>query len=50
LLVHCSFHGHTRNCSKIFAAVMTDEGECCAFNVMPEFLMYKPETIEVGDL
>ena len=43
MILRCHFAGHDRDCTKIFHAVITDEGQCCAFNLMPESLIYKKE-------
>ena len=33
--------GVERNCDDLFKPVITDDGQCCAFNIMPESIMYK---------
>ena len=48
MLLHCVFEGLERNCSDIFTAIVTDEGECCAFNVMPKAIMYKADAVGVS--
>jgi hypothetical protein len=45
----CTFMGHERNCSEIFSHVITDKGQCCSFNIMPDYLMYRSDVIEVSD-
>ena len=46
-LVHCLYGGHKRDCSDLFSTVITDEGQCCAFNVMPDFLMLRNDVVGV---
>lgn len=41
LLLRCHFEGHDYNCSTIFTATITDEGQCCSFNIMPEYIMLR---------
>ncbi|XP_075157998.1 pickpocket protein 28-like [Haematobia irritans] len=39
MLVSCRFGGIDYNCKRIFHAIITDEGMCCAFNMVhPKFL------------
>ncbi len=38
----------TFNCSEIFAPVITDEGQCCTFNTMPEAVMFKNAAVHVN--
>ena len=47
LLVTCIFLGKKVNCSDLFYPVITDEGQCCAFNIMPEEIMLRPEITQV---
>ena len=35
----CKFNGIERDCDKIFSSTITDDGQCCSFNAMPEELM-----------
>ena len=39
----CHYGGHERKCNELFEAVITDEGHCCSFNLMPEYIIYKEE-------
>ena len=41
MVLKCSFEGHERDCAEIFIHSITDEGQCCSFNIMPEALMFK---------
>ena len=41
MLVQCHFEGSDRDCSEIFTPVITDDGQCCGFNIMPEFVMFR---------
>ena len=41
LLKRCTFQGHEVNCTDIFIPIITDEGQCCSFNIMPESIMLK---------
>ncbi|XP_059082617.1 pickpocket protein 28-like isoform X1 [Tigriopus californicus] len=41
MMLRCHFEGFHRNCGDIFTPVITDEGQCCAFNIMPESIMFK---------
>ena len=41
MLLKCEFEGHERDCAEIFNPVITDGGQCCGFNVMPEPLMFR---------
>ena len=41
MILSCKFEGHERNCSQIFQPLVTNEGQCCSFNVMPGSIMYK---------
>ena len=43
VIFRCHFAGYERNCSKIFKHVITDNGDCCAFNLMPEAILYREE-------
>eukprot|EP00095_Tigriopus_kingsejongensis_P004645 snap_masked-scaffold29_size597861-processed-gene-1.10 protein:Tk04645 transcript:snap_masked-scaffold29_size597861-processed-gene-1.10-mRNA-1 annotation:"pickpocket protein 28 isoform x1" len=43
MLIRCRFEGLERNCTDIFVPVITDEGQCCSFNVMPESVMFRNE-------
>ena len=43
----CHFEGHDRNCSDMFIPVITDEGQCCAFNIMPEAVMFNNAVVMV---
>ena len=43
----CHFEGHERNCSDMFIPTITDEGECCSFNIMPEAVMFKNDVVMV---
>ena len=47
MFLRCFFEGHERNCSEIFISTVTDEGECCAFNLMPEAVMFKNDEVGV---
>ena len=31
-----------------FSSVVTDEGQCCSFNIMPDYLMMNHDVAEVG--
>ena len=37
----------TFNCSELFIATITDEGQCCSFNIMPEAVMFKNAAVHV---
>ena len=41
MIVQCHFEGEERDCQEIFNPVITDDGQCCGFNVMPEHLMFR---------
>ena len=41
MLVQCKFEGIERNCMEIFSPTITDDGQCCGFNVMPEHVMFR---------
>ena len=41
MIVQCHFEGAERDCKEIFIPVITDDGQCCGFNVMPEHLMFR---------
>ena len=41
MLIQCHFEGNARDCSEIFIPVITDDGQCCGFNVMPEHVMFR---------
>jgi len=41
MLVQCHFEGEERDCTEIFIPVITDDGQCCSFNVMPENVMLR---------
>ena len=41
MLVQCYFEGSERDCKEIFTPVITDDGQCCGFNVMPENVMFR---------
>ncbi len=41
MLVRCHFEGHDRACADLFEETVTDEGQCCAFNLMPEAVMFR---------
>ena len=43
----CKFDGHTRDCSKLFEAHITDEGQCCSFNMMPEYMIFNEEIVSL---
>ena len=45
LFTRCKFDGHTRDCSKLFEAHITDEGHCCSFNMMPEYMIFNEEIV-----
>ena len=47
LLKRCRFHDVERNCSEIFIPTITDEGQCCSFNIMPERVMFRNEVTQV---
>ena len=38
------------NCSEIFIPTITDEGQCCSFNIMPESVMFQNAVVMVGRL
>ena len=40
MIVQCHFEGAERDCKEIFIPVITDDGQCCGFNVMPEHVMF----------
>ena len=40
-MVQCHFEGSERDCKEIFIPVITDDGQCCGFNVMPEHVMFR---------
>ena len=40
-MVQCHFEGVERDCQEIFIPVITDDGQCCGFNVMPEHVMFR---------
>ena len=42
-LFRCHYAGNERNCNDLFEVAITDEGHCCSFNLMPEYLLYKDE-------
>uniref|UniRef100_A0A1I8PAK9 Pickpocket protein 28-like n=1 Tax=Stomoxys calcitrans TaxID=35570 RepID=A0A1I8PAK9_STOCA len=45
MLIACRFGGVDYNCKRIFHAIVTDEGLCCAFNMVhPKFLYTKGTT------
>ncbi|XP_059223216.1 pickpocket protein 28-like [Stomoxys calcitrans] len=45
MLIACRFGGIDYNCKRIFHAIITDEGLCCAFNMVhPKFLYTKGTT------
>ncbi|XP_059083484.1 pickpocket protein 28-like [Tigriopus californicus] len=46
MLLRCEFKGISRNCSELFIPVITDEGRCCSFNIMPESIMFKDVSVE----
>lgn len=48
MILKCDFEGHERNCSDIFVPMITDEGQCCSFNIMPEALMFKNDITKVS--
>ena len=41
MIVQCHFEGVERDCKEIFIPVITDDGQCCGFNVMPEHVMFR---------
>ncbi len=41
MLLRCHFEGRFFNCSDIFIPTITDEGQCCSFNIMPESVMFR---------
>ena len=41
MIVQCHFEGEERDCQEIFKPVITDDGLCCGFNVMPEHVMFR---------
>jgi hypothetical protein len=41
MIVQYHFEGAERDCKEIFIPVITDDGQCCGFNVMPEHLMFR---------
>ena len=41
MLIQCHFEGSEGDCSEIFIPVITDDGQCCGFNVMPEHVMFR---------
>ena len=43
--IRCKFDGHRRDCSKLFEVHITDEGQCCSFNMMPEYLIFNEEIV-----
>ena len=47
LLITCIFLGKKVDCSEIFYPVITDEGQCCAFNIMPEEIMMRADAAQV---
>ena len=47
LLVTCHFLGDAVNCTDLFSSVITDEGACCAFNIMPDEIMMRADAAQV---
>ncbi len=47
MFVRCHFEGRDRDCSSLFEPIITDEGQCCAFNVMPEAVMFRNNVVMV---
>ncbi len=47
MMLRCHFEGRDRDCGQIFDEVITDEGQCCSFNIMPEELMFRNEVVMV---
>ena len=45
LFSRCKYDGFERDCSKIFSPTITDEGQCCSFNAMPESLIFKKAVV-----
>ena len=41
MIVQCKFGGFERDCMEIFSPIITDDGQCCSFNVMPEHVMFR---------
>ena len=41
MLVRCKFEGYERDCMEIFSPTITDDGQCCGFNIMPEHIMFR---------
>ena len=41
MIVQCHFEGAERDCNEIIIPVITDDGQCCGFKVMPEHLMFR---------
>merc|ERR1739848_972548 len=47
LLITCIFLGEKVNCTDLFYPVITDEGQCCAFNIMPEEIMMRADAAQI---
>lgn len=41
MLRYCRFSGREVNCHEIFRSIITDEGLCCVFNILPAPFLYK---------
>ena len=48
MLLRCHFEGRDYNCSDLFIPVITDEGQCCSMNIMPEPVMFENSQVEVN--
>ena len=48
MVLRCNFEGNVRDCREIFTPTITDEGQCCSFNIMPEPLMFRTQVVKVG--
>ncbi|CAB4063054.1 ASICN [Lepeophtheirus salmonis] len=41
MVLRCHFGGIKYDCSHMFTDVVTDDGKCCAFNIMPDEVMFR---------
>ncbi|XP_023245644.1 pickpocket protein 28-like, partial [Copidosoma floridanum] len=41
MMYYCEWSGNETSCSELFNPVLTDEGLCCRFNVLPDLLYYR---------
>ncbi|KAG8233702.1 hypothetical protein J437_LFUL013354 [Ladona fulva] len=50
ILKHCRWAGFPINCLEVFSEIITDDGLCCSFNTIPQYLLNRQLDAQLSEL